>query len=317
MTSLNPALSRSREQMIPMESLPGLIALTAVIEFLGLRLLIRMGPMLPQAARGDTAAAITEGLILLGTIAQNLALFLLPVVLAVIAWRTVHTGLKASLALLLTLFVGHTLVGPALPSWLYAAFLVAAFATMTAALWTVNCPCQRPFWLAIFAAAYLFILYPTLAATLALPLPFVPVAHALAELLAVLAACLAPLALRPRFERRALLLAGTAVVLVTGMWFSVAWLPPTLMIWTVAFTGYLPAPVYILALGLFLYTLVALTLNGGAHRNRVPTAVLALLLIALGGLRWDVGYYTLLGLFGFLTLSGVVRFEPESSPSNC
>jgi uncharacterized membrane protein YecN with MAPEG domain len=303
------------------------LLLAAVVEFLALRLLIRMGPMLPEAARGDAAAAVTQGLILFGTVAQNLALLLILALLALMGWRNAQISLKdkscsglrrsgraqaaltVSLALTVVLFVAHTLAGPAAPPLLYAAFLLATFTTMAAALGAVNCPSQRRAWPALFGATYLLVLYPTLGATLALRLPFVPAAHSLAEIGAVLAACLAPLALRPRFDWRALLVAVTSAGLLAGMWFSISWLPPTLMIWTVAFTGFLPAPFYIVALGLFLYALLALTFNGGERATPVPAVVLGLTLIALGGLRWDFSYYVLLGLLGFLILSGVHQFK--------
>jgi hypothetical protein len=280
------------------------LLLAAVVEFLALRLLIRMGPMLPEAARGDGAAAVTQGLIVLGTVAQNFGLLLALGLLLLLACRTSQSSLRLSLAAAVVLAVAHLLAGPAAPPWLYAAFLLAVVTVMAAALWAVDCPCRRPAWLALFGATYLLVLYPTLSGTLALQLPLVPLAHTLAETGAVLAACLALPALRPRFEWRALLPAMVAAGLLAGMWFSVSWLPPTLMIWTVAFTGFLPAPVYIVALGLFVYTLCASILNAGG-RTAVPAVVPGLALIALGGLRWDFSYYVLLGLLGLLLLAGV------------
>jgi hypothetical protein len=318
---------QSQDSFPPVSPLPYLVVgvgiLAAVVEFLALRFLIRLGPMLPEAARGDVAAALTGRLILFGTVAQNLALLLTLALLALIGWHNAQISLKGkslsglrragrgqaaltgSLALTVVLFVAHTLAGPTASPLLYTAFLLATFSAMVTALWAVDCPCQRPAWLALFCATYLLVLYPTLGATLALPLPFVPAAHALAEIGAVLAACLAPLALRPRFDWRALGVATATASLLAGMWISISWLPPTLMIWTVAFTGFLPAPFYIAALGFFLYALLALTFNGGERATPVPAVVLGLTLIALGGLRWDFSYYVLLGLLGFLIVSGV------------
>jgi hypothetical protein len=242
--------------------------------------------------------------------------------LGLLAWQEGRSGLRRSVRTVrsvrsvrsvvvggvVVLAVAHVVAGPAAPGWLYGAFLVAALAAMAAALWAVDCPCRRPAWLALFGATYLLVFYPTLGATLALPLPFVPAAHTLAEVGAVLAACLALPALRPRFEWRALVVAIAVAGLLAGMWFSISWLPPTLMIWTVAFTGFLPAPVYIVALGLFVYTLLALTLNAGG-RAAVPAVVPGLMLIALGGLRWDFSYYVLLALPGFLLITGSADFR--------
>jgi hypothetical protein len=319
-----------------------------VVEFLALRLLIRMGPVLPEVARGDGAAAVTQGLIVLGTVAQNLALLLALGLLGLIAWQKSRSGLRRSqgsglreksrsglrrsqgsglrrsqgsglrrsqgsglrwfLGAVVVLAVVHVVAGPAAPGWLYGAFLVAALAAMAAALWAVDCPCRRPGWLALFFAVYLLVVYPTLAATLALPLPFVAGAHTLAEIGALLAACLALPALRPRFEWRALAVAIAVAGLLAGMWFGAPWLPPTLMIWTVAFTGFLPAPLYVLALGIFVYTTLVFTLNGG-RETALPPVVIGLVLVALGGLRWDFSYYVLLALPGFLLLTGTADFR--------
>jgi hypothetical protein len=306
-------LVRLREHIHP-ERLAGFIALAALGEFLGLRLLIRLGP-LAQALPRDVAAALTEGLIALGSVMLNLALLLTLAALAGLAWRSPvpapqvqasQPALQFSLLAVLALAAGLMGAGRNAPPALFAAFVLAALAGMGIALGAAHCPCRRPAWLALFVGAYLALAYPTLGATFHLPLPFTPNVHALSELFAVLAAALAPLALRPRFDWRALLVGAVGAGLLAGLWLSLPWLAPTLMIWSVAFTGYLPMPVYVLALGLFLYALVALALRDGAR-----CLAWGLALIALGGLRWDVPYYILLALFGFLLLNGAAIQNPK------
>ena len=305
-SALMPALTRLRQYTLRPEGLAGCIALAALAEFLGLRLLIRLGPMAKAMPR-DVVAALTEGLMALGSVMLNLVLLLTLAALAGLAWSASHRALRFSLAAVAALAVALTLAGSRMPPWLFAAFVLAVLTTMGVAFGVARCPSRHRGWLALFGLAYLTLAYPTLGATLRLALPFTPNAHALSELFAVLAAALAPLALRPRFAWRALVVGAVGASLLTGLWLSVSWLPATLMIWSVAFTGYLPMPVYVLALGFFLYALVALALPDGAR-----DLAWGLALMALGGLRWDVLYYTLLALYGFLLLSGATTHDPQS-----
>lgn len=305
----SPLSSKESASLHP-RSLTGFIALAALTEFLGLRLLIRLGP-LAKAMPHDMAATLAEGLIALGSVMLNLTLLLTLAALIGLAWQTSRRALRFSLVAVAALAVALTFVGSRAPPLLFAAFVLAVLAAMGIALGAARRPCRRPGWLALFGLAYLTLAYPTLGATLQRALPFTPNAHALSELFATLAAALTPLALRPRFDWRALAVGVGGASLLAGLWFGVPWLPATLMIWSVAFTGYLPMPVYVLALGLFLYALVALALDHDARR-----LAWGLALIALGGLRWDVPYYTLLALLGFLLLSGATRPRPLT-PVHC
>jgi hypothetical protein len=68
--------------------------------------------------------------------------------------------------------------------------------------------------------------------------------------------------------------------------------------WNFSFSLYLPVPLYALALGSYVYTMLVLWAEGGASRRRAA----GLLLIAVAGLKLDYTYYVLLALLGFVLL---------------
>lgn len=111
--------------------------------------------------------------------------------------------------------------------------------------------------------------------------------------------------LRLRFDRIALLIGLGAVVALSAMWLAVRRLPPTLTIWSLAFSAYLPAPLYVLGMGGWLYTFVAL-----ARRSEARCLAWGMALIALGGLRWDVAYCALLTVVGCLAPLIAARSSP-------
>jgi len=191
--------------------------------------------------------------------------------------------------LALILFV----VENATSSPLYFAFVLVAWLSIGDALIATRLRSASLLWCGLLAATFFLLAYSIVALTLPFTLVARPIVLALAELLAVSAAISAPFVLRPRFDARAAVVGTIGAIVLGGMWFGAAWLPPTMMIWTLAFTGVWSPFVYVPAFGLFLYTLVALAIH-------VETRQLAigLLLIALGGLRWDYMYYVLLAMLG-------------------
>lgn len=282
------------------------LAAAALVEFLSLRLLIRLGPVLPHT---DAVVSLTEALIFIGAVALNFALLLTLATLTTMAWQTSRYPLKYCLAAIIVLTIGLTLAGGAPPPLLFVAFLFLSLSMVGIALWFARHSKFYVGWLALFGGAYLALAYPTLVNTLHVTLPFTAHARAISELLILLSTLGAPFVLRPRRDWIAVIVGVVGAILLAGLWFSVQWLPPTLMIWSVAFTGYLPAPVYILALGLWLYTFIALMKTEGRRHH-----ALGLALLALGGLRWDLSYYVLLALAGFLLLSGANDEPPQKGP---
>jgi hypothetical protein len=280
------------------------LAAAALVEFLSLRLLIRLGPVLPRA---EITVTVTETMIFIGAAALNFALLLALAALTTMAWQTSRYPLKYCLAAIVILTIGLALAGSDPPPLLFVAFLFLSLSIIGIALWFARHPKLYAGWLALFGGAYLALAYPTLVNTLHVTLPFTAHARAISELLILLSTLGAPFILRPRRDWIAVIVGMTGAILLAGLWFSVEWLPPTLMIWSVAFTGYLPAPVYTLALGLWLYTFTALMKTEGRRYH-----ALGLALVALGGLRWDLSYYVLLALTGFLLLSGANDEPPQT-----
>lgn len=282
--------------------LPTLVAVAALVEFLSLRLLIRLGPVLPHT---QAVVSLTEALMFIGAVALNFALLLTLAVLSTMAWQTSHYLLKFCLTAVVVLTIGLALAGDAPPPLLFAIFLFFSLGIVGIALWFAGHSHLYKIWLALFGGAYLALAYPTLVNTLHVTLPFTAQARGISELLLILATLSAPFILRPRRDWIAAVVGVIGVILLAGLWFSVQWLPPTLMIWSIAFSGYLPAPVYVLALGVWFYTFTSLIRNG--RRDQA----LGLALIALGGMRWDLSYYALLALAGFLLLSGINHDEHQ------
>jgi len=290
--------------------LPMIVAVAAFIEFLCLRLLIRLGPVLPHT---DAVVTITETMMFIGSVALTFAVLLLIATLTTMAWQTSHHLLKYFLIAIIALTIGLALVGNSPPPFLFVAFTLFSLIAISIALWSSRQLKFYTSWLALFVAAYLALAYPTLVNTLHLTLPFTAQARGLSELFVILATLTAPFILRPRRDWIAIIVGVIGAVLLAGLWFSVRWLPPTLMIWSVALTGYLPAPIYILAFGLWLYTFTSLVKREDTRRR-----ALGLALIALGGLRWDLSYYALLALTGFMILSNVtdeISYDKTQRPA--
>lgn len=120
-----------------------------------------------------------------------------------------------------------------------------------------------------------------------------------AEALAVAAGAAAPLLYRPPWQPR---LAAVAAM-IAGGFFALAWARPwilaTMVMWNTGFSLWLPYSLYAVALGLYVYTVLALL--GQGHEAR--RAAYGLLLLALGGLKLDYSPYALMALIGYVNLA--------------
>lgn len=279
-----------------------LAALAAWGEFLCLRLLIRAGAVLPQS---DVTSAIGNGMAFVGVVALNLALLLMLAALFEQAWQSQRYVSKLSLFALAALTLVLFILGENSP--VYFTFIVFALLAMGDAWLVVQSRSLNRIWLGLFIVTYFLLGYAVNASLLKLDVLPRPIILALAELFAVVAVLGAPFVLNVRFDWRAAMVAAIGVIVLGGMWLNVVWLPPTIMIWTLAFTGYLSPPVYILAFGVFLYVFIGLALRAETRR-----LALGLSLSVLGGLRWDYPYYTLLALSGFLLITQNLMREEEA-----
>ena len=107
--------------------------------------------------------------------------------------------------------------------------------------------------------------------------------------------------------------AGVAFVAVVLLALIVAGLSPAstmaiLALWTTGVSLFLPFPVYVLALGLFLLTVVACFRDRNAYRIAA-----GLMLVLLAGYMAESTYQHLLFLLGIVFLSGIVQEEDAQS----
>jgi len=293
----------------------------ALIEFLLLRIVIRLGPMLPSS---QVVTAAAQVVLFVGTVALNAAVFLTTLAVLIIAGLTRSNALRSLLVVVAVLNVIRAVSPPGVTPMLDVIFLlhsvVMLAAMVVAAILVVahpasagrpqggqpqGLPLLRCVMLMLLVALYVALAGPTVAASAARlgwqwfnKAMVVP--HFLAEALAVLVALMVYFVYRPAPSRRALVVALIATVLLGGLWIARPHLASAFAQWTVDFATWLPPWLYLLGLACFLYTAIALARSSEA-RSRF--AAWGLILIALGGLRWDYTYFSGLGLLGFLLLA--------------
>jgi hypothetical protein len=270
------------------------VVVAALAEFLTLRVLIRMGPMLPQRPEVVQAA---EAVVFLGTVALNAAAILSLLGLLLVAGLTSSVALRGLLVAGVALSLARVVVrGQDLVFLLHSGVTLAA---MSAAVLILTGARGRRILLGILLAIYAALAYPmlaTAAARLGWRWPESSGLFFVAEGLAVGVPLLVYLAYRPGGHRGAALAALAAAICFGAAQLARPWLVWTLAQWTVGFTGFLPRWLYLPALLLFAYTALSLR-----HTHRLWTW--GLILVALGGLRWDYTYLGGLSLFGFLLLA--------------
>jgi hypothetical protein len=135
---------------------------------------------------------------------------------------------------------------------------------------------------------------------------------ALAEALAFGAAALAPLALWAGWRPRAALLAALAALLYAGFSLAQPSIATFFVIWDLGLGSILPPALHSVALAALVYAVATAVTQPSL---RLPA--LGLGLVALGGLRLDYTYYSLLAAAGFLLLAWGrhVVAEPRAKPT--
>ncbi len=300
------------DKAIPLLTIAALaLAAAAVAEFSLLRVLLRMGPELPEGAAVDAGL---RWVYRVGLWSLNLAGALGLVVVA----SLVVTGARARLpGRLATAVAGSGAVFLIVFAWFYARLAGDTDATMLAAqvlglslafgavwfatLWRG----WKKAWLAAICAAYLAGATNYLA-RLAAASDATSISLAAGEAFAVAAALAAPWALGARWDWRAA--AAGAVVAMLYMGFAVAHpaIARFFVIWDSGFGSAAPPALQAAAMAALVYTVTALLLR----RERL-LAVAGLTLVALGGLKLDYTYYSLLAVAGFVLLAASPWLEPD------
>lgn len=269
--------------------------LAAVAEFILLRVLLRLGPILPATPTTET---IFRAVALGGTWALNAAVIL--GLVAVGLWvreaRRRGWGLpEGAVGVTWVLLIAGSLASPTGPMVLWPAAL---------ALTALSFGVRNRYPPAVLAG----LTYGAAAAASPPGLwPGPGFWTAMAEAGAVGLGLLF-LARGSVREERAKLAAGlvAGLILTLGL-FVAGWFVKAVGIWTVGLTFYLPAPLYGLALAGLVRELLS------SHEPRRS----GLLLMGLGGLRTDLSYFALLGLMGVLTWAGPRHESPLATGSHC
>jgi hypothetical protein len=283
------------------------LALAALAEVLLLRLLMRMGAHLPLA---DRLQEVYRGLQLLGMAAANLV-SLLALALIVLFGLAVLRGRRwvDRLAGAAAIAAAGWQAGLAVLPSASASVAVATLTALALALALAFAVSPLRGWAragaatllaAYLAAAYYAVAQP--ARALGVELPGALAAYFAGEALALAGAAGALLIVWPGLRRGPAVAAAATGLLVLAARLLQPWTTGLAVMWTVAFSLYLPAPVYALAAALFTYALLASWRASGAARVRAC----GLLLIALAGLKLDYGYFALMALAGYLLAAGDV-----------
>lgn len=254
----------------------------ALVEFIFLRVLLRLGPILPATPTTETAF---RALALGGTWALNVAVILGLVALGLWVWEAQgrRWGLpEVATAITWVFLVIGSLVSPTGPVVLWP---------VTLALTALSFGLRNRYPPALLAG----LAYGATAAASPPGLwPGPGFWAALAEA-GVVGLGLLLLTRGSAKEQRAKLVVGLVAGLILALALFVAgWFVKAVGIWTVGFAFYLPAPLYGLALAGLVRELLS---SQGSRRS-------GLLLMGLGGLRTDLSYFALLGLLGVLMWAG-------------
>lgn len=121
---------------------------------------------------------------------------------------------------------------------------------------------------------------------------------AISELLALLVPLLTFIIYKPRGNILTTVLAGIFSSFVFLLYLFKPGVAAALAMWNQSFTGYLPFVIYPLAVGLYIFNIMALYKSPG-----YKAIAIGLTLIALGGLRLEYNYFNLVALTGFLLLA--------------
>ncbi len=278
-----------------------LLLVFALTEFALVRVVLRTGPILPEQA---FVTGLLSWVWRIGMWSLNVAVLAggaLLVALVVEREQTQSRLLNATAALagvvILSKFLAP-LVAPATDtavamfalSALHLSIPVLAFLALRHSY-----SAYPPLLLLVFAYGAASYHFAGRAALLALVLPGGNAAFALAEALVLLLPVTLLYAGRLRWHVPAAGLATGLSMLYGGMALAKPKIASAIVMWDIGLSSYLPAVVYVAAVWLLVYTVVLLL-----SREATQLAGVGLALLALGGLRFDYAYFSLLSLSGLL-----------------
>ncbi len=299
--------------------------LAAVLaETLLLRIVVRVGVHVPKH---DIFTGLFESASTLGSLAFNFASVLALVLLAIVLTFVIANKRSRafspliailSMALFLGLFLTLVTNTPEADALFGVAAALLAVTILIVAVRTCHLTPAVTIALGLMVAAYLSYEYYTLSYVFYRILDYAAIpplsldALRLGEALAMVAAGAGFLAWGlPRWGTIGR--AGAAIVAVVLLALTAAGLSPVstmaiLALWTTGVSLFLPFPIYLLALALFLLTIVACFRDRDAY-----WIATGLLLVLLAGYMAESTYQHLLFLLGIFFLSGIVQQEDAQS----
>lgn len=287
------------------------LLMAAAVEFLTLRILLRSGPMLE---RGGASELVADAMLFLGLTAMTAGVLLAVGLIVVLSWRNLSANSwplmvagGAGLTLAAVLLIAVSPLRPS-ASLLVPAMLLSGIVTAAVVLIPTRTISTRVLLLLISGALLSISFYYVGQVTEVVPSWPAGISALHVGELFVLASGTAVLFLLRRPLSRGAVIAGIFASAFLFAWLvAMPWLPGTIAIWNFGLSMIVPAPVYAVLLGAFTTAVVQL------FRQDARLAG-AILLIALGGLKWDVPYFHLLGIAGLLLLVETLRAtEPRAT----
>ncbi len=289
---------RAIESASPMSGMHWLLMTSVLVEFVAMRVLSRIGPLLPDEPTWDSLFQLLQTV---GLGALNLIILSAVAVLLAEYGRSVRRGdartslTAAVCALAAVLILLLSFLGMSATSMLAGSLALGVSIAILFALCVRN-PRERSFH--CFLLIIFLVLTSYYAAKGATGLGSgsrdSAALYFLAEALAVVAGLAVPLVFRPDWHSKT----AVTCLLLLALWALVAWSRPwalaTLVMWNTGFSLWLPAPLYAVGLGVFLYTVLALAQGDAPGRG----TAMGLLLIVAAGLKLDYSPYALMALLG-------------------
>ena len=284
-----------------LKSLIKILVPFVILEFILLRILNRMGAVLPKS---EFVKTMIQWLVFIGEIALNMAFLLSIFALILIALILAKKGnfiAGVSSVIFSVILIG--LLFYVIPNGIiilvYNILSLSLFVLVTILLRRENYD-KFIFLLSItfayFCSYYFIIASSVTSLSIGLSLPLASEIFSVGELLTLVGAIFAFVVFKPKRNMFAAITASALtmgfIVASRGVWLSL------LSTWSLYFTLHLPILVYAIALWLYVYVVVDLF-----KRAKQRQMAYGLLLIALGGRMLQITYFNQLALLGFLLLS--------------
>ena len=297
------AHAQAVESVSHVSALHWLLVASVLAEFVTMRVLLRIGPLLPDEPAWDNSFRLlqTAGLGALNLIIMS--------TMGVLLWESAQSVRKGdarrAVAAIVSSFAAMLILLFSLLRMSAISMLIGSLALSVgiAVLFALSLRNRRErtfqfLLLLIFLGLTSY--YAAKGATgLGIRFPDSAAAYFLVEALAVIAGLAVPVVFRPGWHVKTAALS----LLLAALWSAFMWARPwtlaTLVMWNTGFSLWLPPPLYAVALGFFVYTLLALAQEGASAQG---TAI-GLLLIAAAGLKLDYTPYALMALLGYFLIT--------------